>query len=144
MNKIRLVIGDWSLDGHNFIAERAVECSVSAEELAASFEKNSKMIGFNLTKEVAVEHEDGTIKKEHIDKLKEYNIDVLNIVLEENEHLKEALQKEIDNIPNTGHLQIEVNTFAAIYMEIATLNTEITWKKIKMCELTIGGYGLFS
>lgn len=63
MNRIQLVVGDWSHDGHNMTCDVFVECSLSRSELEDAFNKGVKKLGVNLTKYCEA-YEDSSIPKD--------------------------------------------------------------------------------
>ena len=120
---VNLIVGDWSLDGHNQTSSVTIESNLSKSEIKEAYKAGTAIVGFDLSSKVCIEYEDYKISEEHLSKLEKCGITV-----------------ELDD----GDLNAE--TFALIYLDIAKLgnpDSEFVIVSSKAA-INIGGYGLFS
>ncbi len=128
--KVKLVVGDWSKDGHNQSDDFYVESNLSAKEIETAYKKGTKKVKFDLCKNVASNYEDNILPKKFLDTLVSLGFN-LN-------------PEDLDEIPEGISLFPEV--FSDIYLFIVKLgnpNFEYKWTECSD-EIHIGGYGLYS
>ena len=122
---INLIVGDWSLDGHNQTDTITIESNLGRSEIEDAFKAGSKLLDFNLTQKVCTDYEDDGISKVFIDRLRKFNIEV-----------------EFDKY-YPGHLNID--SFVKLWLDIAQLgNPKFQYELAGLATINIGGYGLFS
>lgn len=79
MEIIRLIVGDWSDDGHGKTDVIRIKSNLSQKKLAKAYDKGTKKVGYNFMNEVAAEYEDGTISHNQYTRLKELGFDKYEI-----------------------------------------------------------------
>lgn len=122
MDKITLVVGDWSDDGHGKIENVYIESNLSAEEIYKAYKDGCKIVRFDLSEDIARGYEEC-----------EMSVDVFNKLTE---HKIERFEAE-------GRYT-NVQDFAYIYLQIAEIgNEKFKWEYSLLNNyLDIGGYGL--
>ena len=130
MNKIKIVVGDWSGDGHSMTSEYTYDCSINKEELQKAFKEGSEIIGFNLS-DICEDYEDNKISEDCVEKvfnhLPDFNFE---------DFTKEEYDNECD-------LTLTPDDFVKLYFEIARLGKNFIYNKVESESINIGGYGLF-
>lgn len=128
MNNLKIIVGDWSKDGHNQTEEFTIESSLNEKQLWKAYEAGTKIIGFNLVEDVAHDYEDDMLSLEKINLLKDHGY--------ENLDGDEDMEEGISLYPDF-HLDI--------FLFIVKLgHPSFEYKELEAAELHIGGYGLFS
>lgn len=125
---IKLILGDWSDDGHGKTSDVIIESSLTGKEIEEAFKVGAKIIGEDIT-DYCDEYEDFTIPKKALEKISEFI---------SHEDIKEILAEDEDNP------YLEQELYAYIYLETAKIgNKDFEYKILYLPELYIGGYGLF-
>lgn len=62
-----LVVGDWSLDGHNKRKNFVLMTSLSQEEIERCYEEGTKLLGYDMTKNLCCKYEDVQLTSEAYD-----------------------------------------------------------------------------
>lgn len=131
-NLIKLVVGDWSHDGHNQTDSVQILSNLSKNSINRAYENGSYKIGFDFKNSICVEYEDNSLCKEK-----------LNILLDHGlwPDDAESLKKDEEE------LYLDSDQFIDIYLFIAKLgDSGFKYKIINYEEnpsINIGGYGLF-
>lgn len=134
LNVIKLVVGDWSYDGHNMTREYIIETQFTTKEVMAAYKAGSKKLKFNFIDTCCTDYEDNQLQKPHIKKLIAAGIDMSPFLGEPDE-----------NGEYEGGMEPE--SHAELYLEIVKLGApDFTYKRVANDDNTIliGGYGLFS
>lgn len=122
MNIIILMAGDVSGDGHMQTETHLIECNLDQQQLQEAYKKGTKLVGFNLTKDVCEDFEDHELPEAYRKKLAKHKISVT--------------EEDLD-----------ATDFAKLYMEICKLgDSNLVWNfadRVKYPTIEIGGYGLF-
>jgi len=122
---IGLVVGDWSGDGHSRTETITFECSHRYTDVQKAFEKGSNILGFDITKSLCADYEDGSISEACLETLE-----------------KNGIYANYDGDSDDATLSPE--PFAELYMDIAKLgNKDITYSLEYPDTINIGGCGLF-
>lgn len=134
--RVKLLVGDYSGDGHNITQDYYVLTNLSCKQVQSSYKEGTKKIGFNFSNEVCRNYEDGSISKDKWAKLKEFGYVPRSYDGEEFE-LEE-------NVAGDG-FTLDSQTFADIFMFICKLgNPTLEYKFVEEDNsINIGGYGLF-
>lgn len=130
MNKVTLVVGDWSHDGHAQTENFTYEVNVTKDELYAAYVRGVKVCGVDWTQEVVAEYEDSAVPIDVVKKLLAHGIDIESWISDEDED---------------EDLTIEPYQFAEVWLMIARLGEHtLEWRVIVTNDrINIGGYGLF-
>lgn len=94
MKKFRLVLGDWSQDGHNIVQHIIIEANYSVEELRSAYYKSHKLTRVNFDN-ICEEYEDSKLHEPEYKKFQKHNcpfeklgIDEDDLYLDENSYVK--------------------------------------------------------
>jgi len=126
MQRIALLMGDESADGHGMTTRVTIQSNFSKTEIENAYKLGIEKVGFDFIETVAIEHEDHTLSEEQYSMLVKAGIDI------------------IVEIGYKGKRWIDQEEFADIYLKIAKLGN----KKLKCSVVNdtnvidIGGYGL--
>ncbi len=130
-HRIRLVLGDWSHDGHGQTSEEYINSNLSLKQINAAYKKGTKKIGFDFCDTAACEYEDSTISKENFKALRDAGFD-------------DELENCDDDSEEDG-VSIWRDDFTRMYLFIVKLgNPAFTFTEAKdEGTIHVGGYGLF-
>lgn len=126
-NLIKLVVGDWYGDGHNFREYIDVRVNVQLYRLDTAYLLGTEIIGMNLEKEV-----------------EDYEVDSLSIAFVKacSDYL--PIHKYVADLEEND-FTIDVDDYAKLWLDIACLgNPSIQYEIIYTPVRVIGGYGLIS
>lgn len=140
MNTIRLIVGDWSGDGHNQTETVVVECNLTRTELFTAHNAGCEKLGIAFDN-VCADYEDNFISKDVWDKL-----EAAGLTFEDLPDQASDSYYARSKFTSTGQFPIWINDYAYIYMFIARQgNPELDYHVITDDKTTIqiGGYGLF-
>lgn len=132
--RVRLVVGDWSTDGHSMTKDIWVLSNRRVSDMELAYQKGSRIVGVDLTRDVCVEYEDSVLPAEVLVKLINAGFKGL-----EDFELKGGMIYD-----DTEYLAPE--EFAKLWLFIASkgdpeMKTEVLEDELP---INIGGYGLFS
>lgn len=118
MNKFKIVIGDWSNDGHGRTDDYIISTNLSSKEIDAAYKKAVKFIGIDMVEELCRDY-NGDITKEQIEIFAAHGIEI-----------EEYMDRD---------------TFLWLWGEYIKLgNSDFEYKMAEDVEsIEIGGYGLF-
>lgn len=132
--RMRLVIGDWSMDGHNMTESITVEANRKASAVKLAYLKGSKVVGLDVTADVCRDYEDNTLLAEDLVKLVDAGFTGLGDFVLRPEMIFDDTEA------------VEPFDFAQYWLFIARKGDPDL--RIKVVEdeekINIGGYGLFS
>ena len=130
--RITLIVGDKSHDGHGMTESIDVESNLSRAELLEAYSLGCEIVGFDLKKEVAREHQDCSLP-EH-----------MALRLREKGYTWEG-DDDLDGL-KLSDISLYPEWFVDIWMFIASLgNSKLSWSMSTANPIIgIGGYGLFS
>ena len=135
LNRISLVIGDESGDGHEKTEDIDIWCSLTTKGLQDAYKKGAKKLGFDFTDTVARDYEDNRLSKDRYDKLTKLGLKL--------DYELELYDKDNEE---EGYC-IEQITYAEITMFICSIGSPgLVYKFIEndyFDRWHIGGYGLF-
>jgi hypothetical protein len=145
MSVIKLVVGDWSKDGHNQSDDVYVKVSFKdkgihpdvVKDVEKAYKEGSKKLGFDLVKDCCCDYEDNGIEQHFAKKLQEQRV-----------VSKDYFSFNKDLLTRDGKCCLDdgPDTFADLYMSIAKFgNPAIEWDffELEEGEIKIGGYGLY-
>ena len=128
---VKVVVGDWSGDGHNITETTIIESNLTSSELYSAYIKGSKIVGFDLS-ECCSDYQDSKLQGQYIKMLRENGIDIIF-----DGRAEDPLDDEDDGV------NLMVEEFVEIYLNICKLaRPEFEWKEVRLGNLDIGGYGL--
>lgn len=130
MNRIKLVIGDWSRDGHEKSETFVIESNLTKKEIEKAFKKGTKLINIDFTK-YCEEYEDSSIPMEVASDLFKLGFDMNSI-------------DDYDQFSKT--VCLDPTSYMMIYLFLAQKgnpNFGYTIIDENLDEIHIGGYGLF-
>ena len=126
---VKLVIGDWSGDGHCQSATVIIDSNFSKLDIEKSYIKGSQIIGFDLIEDVCEEYEDSLIPHEVIVKCKIQGM---------------KLEDFFDEYDEEYNFRDWTDGFAKLYLFIVKLgDPDFRYTETKLETVNIGGYGLF-
>lgn len=130
-NGVELIVGDWSMDGHEKVDRFLICSSLDKASLNEAFATASKKIGFNFSYEVADDYEDNLFPKEYIDLLRERGI--------------EFTLSDEDSANDDGSVALQPKDFVNVWLAIAAFgNPSLKYNLIQpSTQIGIGGYGLY-
>jgi hypothetical protein len=130
--RIRLVVGDWSTDGHSMAKEVSVLSNRRDRDLSKAYAKGVRVVGVDLTKDVCREYEDSSLPAEVLVKLTAAGYQIPGV-----EHPETAICED------TEYLTPE--EFAELWLFIARKGDPELRVEVVEGEpsINIGGYGLF-
>lgn len=127
-----LTMGDWSYDGHNQTSVKTIVSNLSTKQIEEAYKAGTKIVGFDLTKDVARDYEDTELPSEFADMLRKHGFDV-----------DSEIEKHVDE--ENGFI-LWIDTFPKIFFFIVKLgNPDFRYAEAEQKQnINIGGYGLFS
>jgi hypothetical protein len=130
MSRIKLVIGDWSCDGHEKSDDYYIESNLSKKEIEKAYKKGTKLLGFDFSEEIAECYEDSTLPKDKWEKFKELGY-------------TGGFDSE-DQADENG-VNIWLEEFLDLYLFIIQLgNPDFKYELVEEEDtIHIGGYGLY-
>ena len=126
---IRLVVGDWSGDGHDKTDGFIFRTNWPKESAIKAYTKGAKILGFDLHSDYCNGYQDSGIPEEAIATLEKNGL----------------LDREKDEwYEDEGYL-IGPTMWATLYMRVAQLGEpNFTFKEsVSKSEINVGGYGLY-
>jgi len=134
-NRIKLMMCDWSGDGHNISEDTFIDTNLTKKEINEAYEKATELLGFSFCDDVASDYEDSQIEVEKVKKLRELG------------YTKEFGYDGDDLEDDMGMVPLDVEGFLNVYLFLIKLgNPAFTYSIIKEDMegwIEIGGYGLF-
>lgn len=128
-NTINLVIGDWSDDGHGKTMNFTIVSNLTQRQIENAYEKGTKIVGFDLTEDVASEYQNNTLSIQNYEKLKSLGF-------------KHKL--DLCHSNDAECLWVSCDDFCEMYIFIVALgNKNFEHKHVIGKQINIGGYGLF-
>jgi len=127
-NKIKIVCGDWSNDGHGMTESITIKSNFTKDQLESSYVNGSKILGLDFRKTVGTDFEDNKMSQAQMDLLHKHNIYV-----------------EVDEYyGEDGYYALTSEEYIEIILKICELgNLGFVYEKIETDDFHIGGYGLF-
>lgn len=127
---INLVLGDPSHDGHNQSDTVVIKSNLTLKQLETAYELGSKVVGFDLTADVAAEYEDSTISDEYMSKLKEQGFDTKKF--------------KADRAEDGSGYSLWCDAFTQLWLFIAKVGApDFRHRLVKGDMIHVGGYGLY-
>ncbi len=133
----RLIIGDWSGDGHSktetILVEIISEQTVLPQNIELAFDNGCAIIGKNILQELD-EYQAVTLSSNSVKKLREHGL------------LTDAEFLTMKNLKNEDDWSIWIDPefYIDLYIRIVHLaNPPFTLKRIDVPHVNIGGYGLY-
>lgn len=128
--RIALVVGDWSDDGHGRADHISIDCNISASKLEAAYKKGAKICDVDLTEHVCRDYQDSELDSESIERLEKFGF---------------KIEDFLDGDEEPYHL--DDDSFALLWLFIAklgypSLEYELVEDDYKN-RINIGGYGLY-
>lgn len=133
MNRINLVTGDQSGDGHDKRQSFYIDCNLTTLELATAYEAGAKIAGWSLVTDIAADYDENTMTREQLKRLTDLGYEF-------------GLEGE-DWADEDDDVQVSAFEFPHLYMFFAWLgNNNVVWEELdnNVCQLHIGGYGFWS
>lgn len=127
---VNLILGDSGGDGHEKKSMTSIKSNCSKQEIKLAYQEGTKLVGFDLTKQVCSEYADNKISPEFYNKLVEL-----------------GLPDECENEPEceTEPVSLWLSSFTEIYLFIVKLgNPDFDYEFLQNSDIDIGGYGFFS
>jgi hypothetical protein len=119
MFQIKLTIGDWSHDGHNQTATFFLSSTLDIKELASTFKKGVKVLGFDIT-ESCKRYNDTSLSEDKVELLRKTGFEL----------------RDPDRVEPDEYLFIYLHT-------VLLANEEFRFEILTFPNINIGGYGLF-
>lgn len=132
MNKIKLVAGDWSSDGHGMTEVIWIESNLNINDLKKAFKKGCKITNVKF-ENVAASYQDSTISIEDVAKLEKFGFDI-------------SKYSEDEEPDDDAWILRDIDAFCDIWLWIAKIgNPDFQYNMIHVNEpaINIGGYGFF-
>lgn len=131
-NKIKLVVGDYSRDGHEKSTDVYISCNLTAKEIEKAYKKGVKVVGLDVRENVASEYQDSYVLKEHYEKLKKAGY-------------TEELEPYDNDAETSTKFYINDDSFAEMFMFVAKVgNPDLEYELVEDSDsVNVGGYGLF-
>lgn len=127
---ISLTLGDWSDDGHGKTEVFVIKSNLTSAEINDAYTFGTKILGFDLSEDVASDYEDSTISDENVQILAANGFDMT-----------------MCSKSKKGNYHLDGETFRDVWLHIAYLgNKDFLWEAMgreQLPNLNIGGYGLF-
>ena len=125
---VELVVGDYSLDGHEQTLQVFVRTSATKEEFESAYQAGVKIVGVDWTKDIAESDGDRSVPD-----------DVLKVLV------GHGLMDEGEEWQRwKGARHTDCEEFARVWLGIAKLgNPELEFEVVYFDSINIGGYGLF-
>ena len=130
-NVIKLVVGDWSNDGHGRTHSTSIRSSITNEEIQSAYELGVKNLGVSIST-LCEEYEDSEIPSEARD------------VFVKAGYVPTDFDPEMDTVEQCLEY-IDPEAFVELYLfTVKQGNSEFTFEFIESDDINIGGYGLFT
>lgn len=154
MKQVKLIVGDWSGDGHEKSEDFFVEVD-DAIDLNKFYKKGTKLLGVNFIEKFCTDYEDQYVSSKFWKLLKsktELPERLVRVVENEEYYYDENFEGydnedsgEDDTPPSPDHHSLQPTTFVIIYLEICKLGGLENYKLVEDTfeTIDIGGYGLF-
>ena len=127
---VNLILGDSGGDGHEKESMTSIMSNCTKQEIKLAYQEGTKLVGFDLTKQVCYEFDDREINREFYNKLVELG-------LPKNE-------SDFDGDENDP-ISIWLDDFTEMYLFIVKLgNPDFDYEFLQNSDIDIGGYGFFS
>lgn len=122
---VKLVVGDWSYDGHNIKEDFLIEFNTEdVKEIELAYKKAVEIIGVDLVENVCESYQDGSIEFVYEDINKHINLDFI---------------KDQENISSDDFVLLYL-----AYIKLGNPNITGVLSENIVPEIKIGGYGLYS
>lgn len=122
----RIVIGDWSDDGHGKTETFEIKSNLSKKEIEKAYQEGSKLVGFDMIKDICDSYEDSEFPKESYEKLV-------------------SLGCKVKLTPYNGVISPDFDEWKELFLFVTFLGDKnFQWKDVKSSDIRIGGYGLFT
>lgn len=135
MEKIALVLGDWSQDGHNKTETVLIESNLSKKEIEKAYQKGAEKAGISIC-DCCEDYEDNQLSPDQIEKLEAFI-----------PGLRKEFEKHGAVFEEDEDVRIYTDEFTFCYLETVKFgNPKFKYKIVKAdsAEIQIGGYGLFT
>lgn len=137
MKKLKLIVGDWSADGHEKTDTIIVSINKTETELSDAYDKSHKLTGIDFSETCCCDYEDHNISKAV------YNSVVKHFSETTGMKWKELYSRSEDDDYDNGVVESS-EMFAELYLEFIQLSLpDLVWEFVGIPEINIGGYGLF-
>lgn len=124
---LKVILGDWSDDGHGKTKTFIIECNLSEQDLNRAYRAGVEIIGFDFKEEVASDYDDATI-----------NRGLLKIL--RSKGVKISFE---DYDPDDYEICIDPDDYLEMYMGVCKLgNPNLNYQVRSLPEIRAGGYGL--
>lgn len=128
---LKIVVGDWSHDGHGRTESILIKSNRSYAQLDAAYLKGSSIVGFNIVKFVGSEWDSCCISKEEFLKLRELGLP------------KSCLEVEPYLDHDYKEVRVCTDDYMRLYLFIVKLgDPEFRYKIVKVVDVNINGYCL--
>ena len=132
MYTTKLVMGDWSDDGHGKTEDIVIKSNLTSKQLEAAYNKGVKKLGFDFAEVCCADYEDSEVPEEYQEKLLKAGFA---------DYLPE------DQLEGGGNWfdDFYTDSYVWVWMFIAYLgDPKLVWEKAKeVNSINIGGYGFF-
>lgn len=139
MKKLRLIVGDWSGDGHEKTDTIIVKVNKTEKELSDAYDKSHKLTSIDFSETCCCEYQTCEISKDVYDAVVKHFSETTGT------KWKELYSRSDDDDYDNGVVE-DSKMFAELYLEFIQLTLpDLVWKFVddSIPELNIGGYGLF-
>ncbi len=118
---IKVVVGDWGGDGHAKTEDFYICSNLPKNEINQAYQEGVKIIGFDLTEDVAVDYDDYQISREYIEMIE-----------------KSGFESIDDDF-------IETDFYTKMWLHFVKVgNPDFNFNMINGQTIDIGGYGLLT
>lgn len=135
----KIVVGDWSGDGHNKTEDFIVSVNKTKKEILEAYKRTEKDTRVSLTDKLFAEYEDNFMSIEVANSLKKYGVDFNEVDM----HIEYCDNDDEYDLPEGYNFTPE--GAVVLFMEMAKVNLpDMKYKLLEFEELTKGiGYGFF-
>lgn len=139
-NRITLVLGDWSHDGHNMTSNFIIDSNLTSKEVESAYKRGASKCGLDLRANVCSDYEDSSISAEDFKKLADAGYDrgdFGKVDPDDDDPPGDPLKVGIDYVDH--------DEFLRMWLFIVKLGEpSFECKEIRSYDVTvnIGGYGL--
>lgn len=146
MEQVKLILGDWSNDGHGMTDVTNILVNCSGDTLEEAYEIGVQIVGFDI-KDTCHKYEDSSINAHELTLLDIHGFDLNNI----EGCYKDEDDEEYDEDSRLEDVYLYKDEFVAIWLFIAGLGFKaLTGEELivnktvdQVVSIKIGGYGLF-
>lgn len=125
MNKFKLVLGDWSQDGHNIVQCILIEANYSVKELKKAYFNSCKLTGVNF-EIICSDYEDNKLREHEYKKFIEYKCPFKDL--------------GIDN-SNEDEIDLDEDSYIKLLMWFIGLSIkDLQWKRVDDDTPNFNGY----